>query len=63
MNKNLEIYTELLELLENKEEIIKKQNNLIAKLVNENLEQDNMINVLISETQMEQVVWWTIQKY
>ncbi len=56
MNKNLEIYTELLELLENKEEIIKKQNNLIAKLVNENLEQDNMINVLISETQMEQVI-------
>lgn len=57
MNKNLEIYTELLEILENKEEIIKKQNNLIAKLVNENLEQDNMINVLINETQWVQVVW------
>ena len=39
MNKNLEIYTELLEILENKEEIIKKQNNLIAKLVNEKIKE------------------------
>lgn len=30
-------------------EIIKKQNELIAQLLNENAEQENMINVLTSE--------------
>lgn len=30
-------------------EIIKKQNELIAQLLNENAEQENMINVLMTE--------------
>lgn len=29
--------------------MIKKQNDMIAKLVNENMEKENMINVLMSE--------------
>lgn len=30
-------------------EIIEKQNNMIAELLNENAEKENMINVLMSE--------------
>ena len=30
-------------------EIVEKQNNMISALLNENLEQENMINVLMSE--------------
>ncbi|HZK00965.1 MAG TPA: hypothetical protein VFC79_13190 [Tissierellaceae bacterium] len=30
-------------------EIVEKQNNMIAKLTNENLEQESKINVLMSE--------------
>lgn len=30
-------------------EIIEKQNKMIAELLNENLEKENMINVLMSE--------------
>ena len=30
-------------------EVIEKQNNMILKLINENLEQENMINVLMSD--------------
>jgi len=30
-------------------EIIDKQNDIIAKLVNENMEQENMINTLMQE--------------
>lgn len=30
-------------------EIVEKQNNMIAELINENLEKENMINVLMNE--------------
>lgn len=39
------LYYELLEITERQEEIITKQNKLIAKLTNENLEKENMINI------------------
>jgi len=40
----------LLELINKQDDIIKKQNEIIAELTNENLEKENMINVLMSET-------------
>lgn len=43
------IYYDLLETIEKQEEMIKKQNETIAKLVNENLEKENMINVLMQQ--------------
>jgi len=49
MSSNIEVYTELLELINKQEETIHKQNEMIAKLVNENLEKENIINVLMSE--------------
>ena len=42
MRSKTEVCEELLD-------IINKQEEVIAKLVNENLEQENMINVLISD--------------
>jgi hypothetical protein len=40
---------DLLELIEKQNEIIIKQGETIEKLVNENAEQENMINVLMKE--------------
>lgn len=40
------LYYDLLEIIDKQEEMIKKQNETIAKLVNENLEKENMIEVL-----------------
>jgi len=37
----------LFEIITRQEEVINEQNKLIAKLANENLEQENFINVLI----------------
>ena len=39
----------VLEVIERQEQIIAEQNEMIAKLVNENIEQENMINVLMQE--------------
>ncbi len=39
----------LLEVITRQEEVIAKQNDLIAKLANENFEQENMINVLMQD--------------
>ena len=39
----------LLDLLQKQEETIAIQNDMIAKLVNENLEKENMLNVLANE--------------
>ena len=40
---------DLLEIIEKQDEVIRKQNNLIATLTNENLEKENMINELMKE--------------
>lgn len=37
----------VLELIEQQKEIIDKQNEMIAKLANENVEQENIINELM----------------
>lgn len=39
----------LLEILELQQDMIDRQNDLIAELVNENAEKENMINVLMNE--------------
>lgn len=39
----LDLYFELFEIMEKQEEIISRQNKLIAKLTNDNLEKENMI--------------------
>lgn len=40
------LYYDLLEVIEMRQDMINRQNELIAKLVNENLEKENMISVL-----------------
>jgi hypothetical protein len=40
------LYYDLLEIIENQDNIISRQNKTISNLVNENLEKENMINVL-----------------
>lgn len=42
-------YQEIVEIIEGQRSIISKQLDLITKLVNENAEKENMINVLMSE--------------
>ena len=39
----------LLELIDKKEKVIIKQNETIAKLLNQNAEQENLINVMMQE--------------
>ena len=43
------LYYNLLEIIERQEEIIAKQNKLIAKLTTDNLEKENMINKLTKQ--------------
>lgn len=43
------LYYDLLEIIEKQDEMIYKQNKLITKLVNENMEKENMINILMQE--------------
>lgn len=45
----------LLDLLQEQGETIAIQNDTIAKLINENLEKENMINVLAEELKLEQL--------
>ena len=45
----IKVCYDLLEIVEKQDEVIRKQNNLIAKLTNENLEKENMINELMKE--------------
>lgn len=43
------LYYDLLDIIEKQDEMICKQNKIMAKLVNENIEKENMINVLMQE--------------
>lgn len=49
MSNKGKLYYDLLEIIEIQDGMIVKQNNLIAKLTNENAEQENMINVLMNK--------------
>lgn len=44
---------ELLDLLKTQQDTINKQNKMIAKLLNENVEKENMVNVLMTEFEGE----------
>ena len=43
----INICYDLLEIIEDQDEVIKKQNETIVKLTNENVEKENLINVLM----------------
>ena len=45
--QQIDLYHALFEIITRQEEVINEQNKLIAKLANENLEQENFINVLM----------------
>jgi len=49
MPSKTKLYYDLLEIIEKQDGIIAKQNELIRKLTNENLEQENMINELMQQ--------------
>lgn len=40
---------DLLEIIEKQDNLIKKQNEILAELTNANAEKENMINVLMNE--------------
>lgn len=46
---NLRVCEHLLGLIEKQEEVIEKQNKMIAELINKNYEQENLIEVLMRE--------------
>ena len=45
----VKLYYELLDIIEKQDEMIQKQNGLIAELTNESLEKENMINELMKQ--------------
>ena len=47
--KRTKLYYDLLEVIDKQDEVIRKQNKLIAKLTNESLEKENMINELMRQ--------------
>lgn len=49
MSNKLDICTELLNTISEKDCLIASQNNVIAKLVTDNMEKENMINVLMED--------------
>ena len=49
MQPKSKLYYDLLEIIEKQEEMIKKQNEVIARLTNESLEKENMINELMRQ--------------
>ena len=49
MQPKSKLYYDLLEIIEKQEEMIKKQNEVIARLTNESLEKENMINELMQQ--------------
>jgi len=49
LKMKVKLYYELLDIIEKQEDMIRKQNELIAELTNENLEKENMINELMQQ--------------
>lgn len=49
MQNKTKLYYGLLEIIDKQEETMEKQNELIAKLTNENLEKENMVNELLQQ--------------
>lgn len=49
LKMKVKLYYELLDIIEMQDEMIRKQNELISELVNENMEKENMINELMQE--------------
>lgn len=49
MSCKTKLYYDLLEIIEKQDETIRKQKEIIAKLVNESAEQENMINALMQQ--------------
>lgn len=49
MQPKSKLYYDLLEIIEKQEEMIRKQNEMITRLTNENMEKENMINVLMQQ--------------
>ncbi len=43
------LYSDLLEITDEQNRVIKKQSELIAKLTNDNLEKENMITLLMNK--------------
>jgi len=49
MQNKTKLYYDLLEIIDKQEKTIEKQKDMIAKLVNENMEKENMINELLQQ--------------
>lgn len=49
MTNKAKLYYDLLEVIEEQDKVIKKQNDTIIKLTNENMEKENMIDTLLKE--------------
>lgn len=49
MSNSTALLYDLLEVIHAQQEVIEKQNDIIASVTNENLEKENMINVLMDE--------------
>lgn len=49
MQPKSKLYYDLLDIIEHQAEVIKKQDETIIKITNENLEQENMINLLMQQ--------------
>lgn len=53
MHLETKFYYELLDIIEQQTEILNKQKELIIRLVNENVEKENMIEVLMQEEYLD----------
>ena len=49
MSNNLEVCMELLNMVSEQDALIANQNSVITKLVTDNMEKENMINVLMED--------------
>ena len=49
MRVETKLYYDLLDIIQKQESVIKKQNEIIIKITNENMEKENMINELMQQ--------------